>query len=121
MLLLLCVRLSYGTAEQLRAVLARAVQYCDAEKVCFSLIRSCISRICFIVSCSLHRQVYFQMCAIYERSRPEAAEECFALMCKKFKHNVQVWLRFATFRLTVRHDKDGARALLQRALQVRCL
>jgi rRNA biogenesis protein RRP5 len=83
----------YGSAESLKKVFARAVQYCDAERV------------------------YFQMAHIYEQTKPDQAEECYAQMTKRFKHNPKVWLQFALFRHSKR-DMTGARALLQRALTV---
>jgi rRNA biogenesis protein RRP5 len=84
----------YGTADSSKKVFARAIQYCDAETV------------------------YFQMARIYERTKPAAAEELYSQMIKKFKHNPKVWLQFATFRMSKNNDRDGARALLQRALQL---
>lgn len=47
----------------------------------------------------------------------QKAEECLAIMAKKFKVNVKVWLAYGLFRYKKR-DYDGARALLNRAIQV---
>ena len=39
-------------------------------------------------------------------------------MTKKFKHSWQIWLRYSQFHLKNLHSIEGARKVLERALQV---
>lgn len=80
-------------------------------KRCTSKWRRCMSKLNPRSRCRVLPSVFSQIPVF------QAADECYGVMTKKFKHEPLVWLQFARFRYRQR-DGDGARALLQRALQV---
>lgn len=51
-------------------------------------------------------------------ARQQLAEELYKAMTKKFKHSWQIWLRYSQFHLKNLHSIEGARKVLERALQV---
>ncbi|XP_052228949.1 protein RRP5 homolog isoform X2 [Dreissena polymorpha] len=83
----------YGTAESVRAVLARAVQHNDPVAI------------------------NMQMVNIYVTSgKTEEAEQLFSSIVKKHSGNKQVWLKFGEFYFT-QGRPESARKLMQRALK----
>jgi hypothetical protein len=54
----------------------------------------------------------------FDVSRQQLAEELYKAMTKKFKHSWQIWLRYSQFHLKNLHSIEGARKVLERALQV---
>jgi len=47
----------------------------------------------------------------------QLAEELYKAMTKKFKQSWQIWLRYAQFHLKSLYSIEGARKVLERALQ----
>lgn len=85
----------HGSNESLMQVFQRALTYNDPKTVNLQLV------------------------GIYERSEQyKLAEELYKAMTKKFKHSWQIWLRYSQFHLKNLHSIEGARKVLERALQV---
>ncbi|KAJ3336879.1 rRNA biogenesis protein rrp5 [Gonapodya sp. JEL0774] len=82
---------AFGTAESLKAVFERAVQYNDPLKV------------------------YKQMVQIYQKSgKKDMVESTYQAMVKKFSTNAKVWQAFGQFYLQ-NGEPEKARELLQRS------
>uniref|UniRef100_A0A3B3ZW78 S1 motif domain-containing protein n=1 Tax=Periophthalmus magnuspinnatus TaxID=409849 RepID=A0A3B3ZW78_9GOBI len=83
----------YGTAESLKKVFERALQFCEPMPV------------------------YQQLADIYTKSdKTKEAEVLYKTMVKKFRQNKDVWLSYGTF-LLQQGQSGAASALLQRALK----
>uniref|UniRef100_A0AAQ5YX76 Protein RRP5 homolog n=1 Tax=Amphiprion ocellaris TaxID=80972 RepID=A0AAQ5YX76_AMPOC len=83
----------YGTAESLKKVFERAVQFCEPMPV------------------------YQQLADIYAKSdKTKEAEGLYKTMVRRFRDNKAVWLSYGTF-LLQQGQSDAATALLQRALK----
>lgn len=83
----------YGTAESLKKVFERAVQFCEPMPV------------------------YQQLADIYAKSdKTKEAEGLYKTMVRRFRDNKAVWLSYGTF-LLQQGQSDAASALLQRALK----
>jgi len=84
----------HGTNESLMQVFQRALTFNDPKTV------------------------YLQLVSIYERTEQhKLAEELYKAMTKKFKQSWQIWLRYAQFHLKSLYSIEGARKVLERALQ----
>ncbi|XP_035493857.2 protein RRP5 homolog [Scophthalmus maximus] len=83
----------YGTAETLKKVFERALQFCEPMPV------------------------YQQLADIYAKcNKTKEAEGLYKTMVKRFRQNKAVWLSFGSF-LLQQGQSDAASALLQRALK----
>ncbi|XP_044047429.1 protein RRP5 homolog isoform X2 [Siniperca chuatsi] len=83
----------YGTADSLKKVFERALQFCEPMPV------------------------YQQLADIYAKSdKTKEAEGLYKTMVKRFRQNKAVWLSYGTF-LLQQGQSDAASALLQRALK----
>lgn len=83
----------YGSAESLKKVFERALQFCEPMPV------------------------YQQLADIYAKSEKiKEAENLYKTMVRRFRQNKAVWLSYGTF-LLQQGQSDAAAALLQRALK----
>nr|XP_057914269.1 protein RRP5 homolog isoform X2 [Doryrhamphus excisus] len=83
----------YGTAESLKKVFERALQFCEPMPV------------------------YQQLADIYSKSNKiKEADNLYKSMVKRFRQNKAVWLSYGNF-LLQQGESDASAALLQRALK----